>query len=150
MHCLQGEKGVGIACDRRFGIQQSTIGMENSRVVSIHPKLMIGLSGLMTDVQTVGNILKFRHDLYKLKEGRNMSCQTFTKVVSNLLYSKRFSPYFVEPIIVGLDSDNNNAPYIASMDSIGATEVCDGFACVGTTEDELYGMCEALWSEKMV
>ena len=60
------------------------------------------------NVQTVANILiiKFRHNLYKLKGGRSMSCQTLTKVVSNLFYSKRFSPYFVEAIIVFLDCEN--------------------------------------------
>ena len=146
----QGADSVAIACDRRFGVQQSTIGLKNNRVFKIHNKCYIGLSGLMTDVQTVAAILEFRHNLYKLREGRNMNVKTFTKVVSNLLYSKRFGPYFVEPIIVGLDSDKDDEPFVSSMDLIGATEVCDNFACVGTTEDELYGMCENLWNKDMV
>eukprot|EP00486_Rosalina_sp_Unknown_P004905 CAMPEP_0201564480 /NCGR_PEP_ID=MMETSP0190_2-20130828/2798_1 /ASSEMBLY_ACC=CAM_ASM_000263 /TAXON_ID=37353 /ORGANISM="Rosalina sp." /LENGTH=123 /DNA_ID=CAMNT_0047980709 /DNA_START=298 /DNA_END=669 /DNA_ORIENTATION=+ len=76
-----------------------------------------------------------------------MSPAAFTKVVSNLLYSKRFGPYFVDPIIVGIDEDNK--PFVSSMDLIGATEISDNFACVGTTEDELYGICENLWNKDM-
>mmetsp|Transcript_47752 Transcript_47752/g.79220 ORF Transcript_47752/g.79220 Transcript_47752/m.79220 type:complete len:205 (-) Transcript_47752:260-874(-) len=144
---MKGKDCVAIACDRRFGTQQTTVAMDNTRIFKIHNKLYIGLGGLMTDVQTVGQILQFRHNLYRLREKRNMSPAAFTKVVSNLLYSKRFGPYFVDPIIVGLDK--NDEPFVSSMDLIGATEISDNFACVGTTEDELYGICENLWNDKM-
>ena len=77
-----------------------------------------------------------------------MSPSAFTKVVSNLLYSKRFGPYFVEPVIVGIDEEGK--PFISSMDLIGATEVSDNFAAVGTTENELFGICENLYNENMV
>mmetsp|Transcript_19248 Transcript_19248/g.30507 ORF Transcript_19248/g.30507 Transcript_19248/m.30507 type:complete len:205 (-) Transcript_19248:677-1291(-) len=144
---MKGKDCVAIACDRRFGVQQTTVAMNNTRVFKIHNKLYIGLGGLMTDVQTVSQILMFRHNLYRLREKRNMSPAAFTKVVSNLLYSKRFGPYFVDPIIVGIDEDDK--PFVSSMDLIGATEISDEFACVGTTEDELYGICENLWNEDM-
>mmetsp|Transcript_59194 Transcript_59194/g.53328 ORF Transcript_59194/g.53328 Transcript_59194/m.53328 type:complete len:205 (+) Transcript_59194:71-685(+) len=144
---MTGKDCVAIACDRRFGVQQTTVAMNNTRVFKIHNKLYIGLGGLLTDVQTVSQILQFRHNLYRLREKRNMSPAAFTKVVSNLLYSKRFGPYFVDPIIVGIDEDNK--PFVSSMDLIGATEISDNFACVGTTEDELYGICENLWNENM-
>lgn len=39
----------------------------------------------------------FRHNLYKLREERNMSPQAFASMVSNALYQKRFGPYFCEP-----------------------------------------------------
>mmetsp|Transcript_59193 Transcript_59193/g.53327 ORF Transcript_59193/g.53327 Transcript_59193/m.53327 type:complete len:205 (+) Transcript_59193:71-685(+) len=144
---MTGKDCVAIACDRRFGVQQTTVAMNNTRVFKIHNKLYIGLGGLLTDVQTVSQILQFRHNLYRLREKRNMSPAAFTKVVSNLLYSKRFGPYFVDPIIVGIDEDNK--PFVSSMDLIGATEISDNFACVGTTEDELYGICENLWNKDM-
>ena len=145
---MKGKDCVGIACDRRFGVQQTTVAMNNTRIFKIHNKLYLGLGGLLTDVQTVSQILQFRHNLYRLREKRNMSPAAFTKVVSNLLYSKRFGPYFVDPIIVGIDEDNK--PFVSSMDLIGATEISDNFACVGTTEDELYGICENLWNKDMV
>jgi len=144
---MKGKDCVAIASDRRFGVQQTTIATDNQRIYKIHNRLYIGLSGLMTDVQTVGQILKFRHDLYKLREERNMSPRAFTKVVSSMLYSRRFGPYFVEPIIVGMEDDGS--PFIAAMDLIGATEICENFACVGTTENELYGCAENLWNKDM-
>jgi len=144
---MKGKDCVAIASDRRFGVQQTTVAMNNDRIFKIHNKLYIGLGGLMTDVQTVSQILRFRHNLYRLREKRNMSPAAFTKVVSNLLYSKRFGPYFVEPVIVGIEEDGK--PFVSSMDLIGATEVSDNFAAVGTTENELFGICENLYNEEM-
>jgi len=54
----------------------------------------------------------------------------------------------VEPIVAGLDKNNN--PYINGMDLIGcSTTACD-FAATGTPEDQLYGTCEALWEPNLV
>jgi len=144
---MKGKDSVTIACDRRFGVQQTTVAMNFTRIFKIHNRLYIGLGGLLTDVQTVGQTLQFRHSLYKLREKRNMSPIAFTKMVSNLLYEKRFGPYFIDPLIAGIDE--NDKPFISSMDLIGATEISDNFGCVGTTENELYGICENLWSENM-
>ncbi|MCO5587913.1 hypothetical protein L7F22_041865 [Adiantum nelumboides] len=47
------------------------------------------LSGLITDVQTLHQRLQFRHKLYLLKEERNMKPETFTNLVSSILYEKR-------------------------------------------------------------
>jgi 20S proteasome alpha/beta subunit len=42
----------------------------------------MGLSGLATDVQTFSALMKFKNNLYKLKEGREMKASTFSKHVS--------------------------------------------------------------------
>ena len=49
----------------------------------------MGLSGLASDVQTLSQLLKFRCNLYKLKEGREISPQAFAGLLSTLLYEKR-------------------------------------------------------------
>ncbi len=59
-----------------------------------------------------------------------------------------FGPYFVEPIIAGLDSDNQ--PYVASTDLIGCSMVPNDFVVGGTSNEQLYGMCESLWRPDMV
>lgn len=61
-----------------------------------------------------------------------MQPHTLLSVISNLLYEKRsvhmsvcqpitvyrrFGPYFVEPLVAGLDA--NNEPFVASTDLIG-------------------------------
>ena len=61
----------------------------------------------------------------------------------------RFGPYFVEPVIAGLDPKTNE-PFIAAMDLIGCPMVTDDFVVSGSCTEQLYGMCESLWRPDMV
>ena len=47
-----------------------------------------------------------------------MKPKTFANMVSNMLYERRFGPFFVEPIVAGLDPATGK-PYICNMDLIG-------------------------------
>ena len=73
------------------------------KIFPMGDRLYIGLAGLATDVQTVAQRLKFRLNLYELKEGRQIKPYTLMSMVANLLYEKRFGPYYTEPVIAGLD-----------------------------------------------
>ena len=127
---MTGKDCVGIAADRRLGIQLATIATDFVKVFQMQPKLFVGLAGLATDVQTLKNLLEFRLGLYKLKEERDMSPKVFSHLLSTLLYEKRFGPYFVEPIVAGLDESGK--PFLSAMDLIGAEVQEDQFVVSGT------------------
>ena len=61
-----------------------------------------------------------------------------------------FGPYFIVPVIAGLDEkeDGEFEPVIASYDYIGWKE-CSYFACAGTSQEFLYGVCESFYKENM-
>jgi 20S proteasome subunit beta 3 len=56
----------------------------------------------------------------------------------------RFGPYFVEPVIAGLDPKTFE-PYVCSMDLIGCINEPEDFVVAGTCTEQLYGVGEALW-----
>lgn len=124
--------------------------------------------------------LKFRLNLYELKEGRQIKPKTFMSMVSNLLYERRwmhshciphemtcsagesqltaaanrcalprFGPYYIEPVIAGLDPKTFE-PFICSLDLIGCPMVTEDFVVSGTCSEQMYGMCESLWEPNMV
>lgn len=76
-----------------------------------------------------------------------MSPQTLLSMISNLLYEKRFGPYFIEGIIAGLDKEGE--AYIASTDIIGCPNEPSDFVVSGTADQQAYGMCESLWEPDM-
>ena len=84
----------------------------------MNPHLWVGLPGLATDILTVKQKIEFRMNMYELKETRQMRPKTFANMVSNMLYERRFGPFFVEPIVAGLDPETFQ-PYICNMDLIG-------------------------------
>ena len=135
---MKGRDCVAIASDLRYGEELRTITTDFPKVFEIEPHLWVGLPGLATDIQTVLQKLKFRTNLYELREGHKMSPKTFAAMLSNMLYERRFGPFFVEPIVAGLDPVDKK-PFICSMDLIGCQTKPNDFVVAGTAEDQLYG-----------
>ena len=86
---MKGKECVAIASDRRFGIQLQTIGMDAERIFKMNDHLYVGVPGLATDTQTVHQRLKFRTNLYELKENRKITPKVFSNMVTNFLYEHR-------------------------------------------------------------
>lgn len=110
--------------------------------------MYLGLAGLQTDIITVYKRLMFRKNLYEIKENRVMQPERFTAMLSSFLYEHRFGPYFIEPVIAGLDPKTFK-PFICNMDLIGCPNMPDDFVVAGTCEEQLFGMCETLYRENM-
>lgn len=141
---MRGKDCVAIASDRRFGSRGHTLSSNYQKVFKMGPSLFIGLPGLATDTKTVYEKLRFRLNMYELRENRRIKPKTFSSMVSNLLYEKRFGPYFIEPIIAGIDPKTGET-YIGSADLIGCHTEPEDFVVAGTCAEQLYGMCETLW-----
>merc|ERR1712137_199490 len=144
---MAGEKCVAIGSDLRLGVQFQTLATDHKKVYKIHDHLYLGLAGLATDAETLSQKLKFKHNIYKLREERNIKPSTFGHLVSSTLYEKRFGPFFCSPVIAGLEDDGK--AYLCGMDTIGAMETADDFMVAGTAPDSLYGMCESMWRKDL-
>jgi len=144
---MTGKDCVAIASDSRFGIQAQTVGTNFPKIFKMHDKLYLGLSGLASDVQTMHQKLVYRLNLYRLREEREIKPKVFGALVSSMLYEKRFGPYFIEPVIAGLDE--NNQPFIGSQDVIGCPLITQDFVVTGTAPASLLGMCESLYRPNM-
>lgn len=144
---MAGNGCVGIAADTRLGIQAQTVACDFQKVFKMNDKLFVGLAGLASDVQSLDQLLRFRMNLYELREEREMKPKVFSSLLSTMLYEKRFGPYFCEPVVAGLDE--NNKPFLSAMDLIGAPVYTDDFVVSGTCTGNLYGMCETLYKPNM-
>ncbi|KAJ2548493.1 proteasome core particle subunit beta 3 [Coemansia sp. RSA 1933] len=140
---MRGENCVAIAADKRLGQSQMTIDTNFQKVFPITERTYLGLSGLATDVKTLHDRFRMRVNLYKHREERVIEPKTFAHLVSHTLYERRFGPYFIEPVVAGLDK--NDKPFICGMDTIGCIDFADDFIAVGTASENLFGTCESLW-----
>uniref|UniRef100_A0A7S1CVU6 Proteasome subunit beta n=1 Tax=Skeletonema marinoi TaxID=267567 RepID=A0A7S1CVU6_9STRA len=144
---MSGKNCVAIASDNRLGISYQTVAMDFQKIFQMNDSLMVGLAGLASDVQTLDQLLRFRMNLYELREERQMTPKVFTNLLSTMLYEKRFGPYFCEPVIAGLDEAGK--PFLSTMDLIGAQAAAKDFVVAGTCDGNLYGMCETLYKPDM-
>ena len=78
--------------------------------------------------------------MYRLRENRDMPPRTFMSLVGTTLYEHRFGPFFVAPIVIGLDK---GVPLICNYDSIGSQTDTEEFSVAGTGGDMFYALCEA-------
>ncbi|KAL0235561.1 hypothetical protein GEMRC1_002143 [Eukaryota sp. GEM-RC1] len=144
---MAGKDCVAIASDKRFGVQQQMIGTDFVKLLPINSRVFAGFSGLATDIQTLAEILTFQCNLYRLREERDIQPKTFAHMLSSILYDKRFAPYFNEPIVAGLKTDDS--PYICTMDLLGTITETTDFVVAGTCTEMLLGTSESLWKPDM-
>lgn len=73
----------------------------------------------------------------------------FALLNNKMLSFIRFGPYYIEPVIAGLDPKTFK-PFICSLDLIGCPMETEDFVVSGTCSEQMYGMCESLWEPDMV
>lgn len=145
---MVGKDCVAVACDLRLGSQLLGLSNNFEKVFPFGSKTFLGLTGLATDVITLKEDFRFKHNLYKLREEREMEPQTLANLVSSSLYEKRFGPFFCGPLVAGLESKTNK-PFICGFDLIGCIDYAQDFIVSGTATDQLYGMCESLYEPNL-
>eukprot|EP01071_Lankesteria_metandrocarpae_P008687 Lankesteria_metandrocarpae@DN5023_c0_g1_i1.p1 len=145
---MMGKDCVAIGCDKRLGVNRfQTVSCDFHKVFQMSDKCFVGFAGLATDVQTAHNYLRFRMNLYDLEEERVMKPELVSNLISSILYGRRFGPWFVGPVVAGLDE--NNKPHISAFDFIGASMTANDFICNGTAAEQLTGICEVFWKPDM-
>jgi len=146
---MVGKGCVAIACDLRLGLQALTVSNNNPKIFDYGPQVYLGLTGLATDVSTVSELFRYKVNMYRLREERNISPQTLANLVSSSLYERRFGPYFVSPVVAGINQTTGE-PFICGFDSIGCIDFAKDFIVSGTASDQLFGMCEGLYEPDLV
>jgi 20S proteasome subunit beta 3 len=124
-------------------------------VLTPHPQVMVAFTGLEGDVQSLSQDLLTE---VTAKLGRalgfsvgsktsSISPRAMASLASHILYNRRQSPYYVEPLVVGLSTmaDGKHRPFLCALDCIGAKSSSEAFVCGGAASNSLYGTAEALW-----
>lgn len=84
------------------------------KVFQMNDKTFVGLTGLATDMQTLEQKFRFRCNMYRLREERDISCSAFSNMVSSLLYEKRCAH--------GIARGVQAAPYLSPLPVEASTE----------------------------
>lgn len=117
---MVGKDCVAIACDLRLGMQALTVSNNFPKIFpygsnsSTSTPVYLGLTGLATDVSTVSELFRYKVNMYRLREERDISPKTFSNLVSSSLYERRFGPWFVSPVVAGIDG-RTGEPFICGL-----------------------------------
>ncbi|KAH9975471.1 20S proteasome subunit beta 3 [Lactifluus volemus] len=144
---MAGKDCVAIASDLRLGAGAMTVAMNFEKIFPVTERIYLGLTGLATDISTLRDRFRYLVNMFTIKESRTIEPSTFAHLVSSTLYSRRFGPYFTEPVLAGLERTPSGGlkPYIAGADLIGCLNFAEDFIVAGTASDKLFGVAEGLW-----
>ncbi|KAH9006494.1 20S proteasome subunit beta 3 [Lactarius hatsudake] len=131
---MAGKDCVAIASDLRLGAGAMTVAMNFEKIFPVSDRIYLGLTGLATDITTLRDRFRYLVNMFTIKESRTIEPSTFAHLVSSTLYSRRFGPYFTEPVIAGLER--------TPSDLIGCLNFAEDFIVAGTASDKLFGVAE--------
>ncbi|EHY64552.1 hypothetical protein NERG_02362 [Nematocida ausubeli] len=144
---MVGKDAIVITADKRFGNNASTLHSNFTRLYKITDRIILSLTGFVPDCQVLYKTLRKHVTMFKLSQQREIEPKEFSSLLSYILYSKRFSPFLISPLIAGFDRENN--PHVYTMDLIGCVSGHDDFATTGTASKSLSGIADVLFTEDM-
>ncbi|KAI5137599.1 20S proteasome subunit beta 3 [Nematocida ausubeli] len=144
---MVGKDAIVITADKRFGNNASTLHSNFTRLYKITDRIILSLTGFVPDCQVLYKTLRKHVTMFKLSQQREIEPKEFSSLLSYILYSKRFSPFLISPLIAGFDRENN--PHVYTMDLIGCVSGHGDFATTGTASKSLSGIADVLFTEDM-
>ncbi|KAI4469360.1 proteasome subunit alpha/beta [Holotrichia oblita] len=117
---IAGDDFVIIGADTRLSAGFSIYTREQNKLFRLTDNTVLGCAGCWCDTLTLTRILKARMQMYEQEHNKTMSTTAAAQMLSTMLYYKRFFPYYISNILVGLDTEGKGCVY--SYDPIGHCE----------------------------
>ncbi|XP_066148082.1 proteasome subunit beta type-1 [Euwallacea fornicatus] len=117
---IAGDDYVVIGADTRLSAGFSIYTRDQSKLFPLSNTTVLGCSGCWCDTLTLTRILKSRMQMYQQEHNKTMSTTACAQMLSTMLYYKRFFPYYISNVLVGLDAEGRGCVY--SYDPIGHCE----------------------------
>eukprot|EP00173_Palmaria_palmata_P001346 Plantae.Rhodophyta-Palmaria_palmata.ctg17417.p1 GENE.Plantae.Rhodophyta-Palmaria_palmata.ctg17417~~Plantae.Rhodophyta-Palmaria_palmata.ctg17417.p1 ORF type:complete len:272 (-),score=28.33 Plantae.Rhodophyta-Palmaria_palmata.ctg17417:102-917(-) len=125
---VSGKDYTIVASDTRLGQGYSIPARYVSRIIKLTNKVVLASSGMQADIATLHKVLRVRLTQYVHTHGKEMSLEAVSQMLSNMLYYRRFQPYYTFNVLGGLDESGHGWSY--GYDAIGSHEkvraVCSG------------------------
>ncbi|XP_029450064.1 proteasome subunit beta type-1 [Rhinatrema bivittatum] len=115
---LAGENFAIVASDTRLSEGYSIHSRDTPKCYKLTDRTVLGCCGFHGDCLTLTKIIEARLKMYKHSNNKIMTTGAIAAMLSTILYSRRFFPYYAYNIIGGLDDEGKGAVY--SFDPVGS------------------------------
>lgn len=127
--CVAGDDfAIGVG-DTRLSVGYSIHSRMQSKITKLTSRCSIASSGMQADVQTLHKWLKTRVAMFRHQHREEPSVIAVAQLLSTVLYSRRFFPYYTFNVLFGIDSEGKGAVF--GYDAIGSFERAQ-YNCAGT------------------
>lgn len=138
--------GVVLAAEKKATLGYMVATKEDIKIVEIMPHIAMTEAGAVGDVQALVRYLKAEVSLYELRENKRIPVKAAATLLSNILYSGRWSffPYIVQLILAGFD-EKGPSMFILHPDGSKLEE--KKFFATGSGSPMAFGVLEVLFKE---
>ncbi len=140
------EDGVVLASESRVTMGNFISSKEGKKIYQIDDLVGMTIAGGVGDAQNLVRMITVEAKLYKMRRGKPMTVGAIATLLSNVLNSNRYYPYFVQLMIGGVDE---NAASLYSLDAVGG-QIEERLATAqGSGSPMAFGVIEDRYREKM-
>ena len=136
--------GVVFVSERRIAYGNFLVSKSTKKTFDITPKVGAACAGLVADMQLLSLQIKALAKIRKMEIKRDVPQNTIAKMMSNLMYERRFFPLLTQVIVGGVV----DKPTIYTLDPLGSV-LPDEYAAVGTGAEMALGVLDPQFKEKM-
>ena len=130
--------GVVLASEKRVSYGYTIMSKAGKKIFTIIDHIGAACAGLVADMQILTRQVSAYAKLFELNNGRRVSVKAVAKTMSNLLFQRRFFPYFTQTIVGGID---DKGPSLYTLDPMGSL-IPDKYATIGSGAQIAVGVLE--------
>jgi proteasome beta subunit len=137
--------GVILASEKRVAYGYLVVSKGVKKVFKITDQIGAACAGLVGDMQILAREVEAQANLYDMDVGRQISVRSAAKLMSNILFNRRYTPLITQTIVAGLDKEG---PSLYVLDVLGSL-IPDKYAAVGSGTEIAIGVLEEGYKEGM-
>ena len=138
------DDGVVFACERRIAFRNFLVSNTTKKTFPITAKVGATCAGLVADMQLLSLQISALAKIRKMELKREVPPNTIAKMMSNMMYERRFFPLLTQVIVGGVV----DKPTIYTLDPLGSV-LPDEYAAVGTGAEMALGVLDPQFKENM-
>lgn len=137
--------GVILASEKRVTYGHFVMSRGGKKVFRITDHIGAACAGLVGDMQILTREVEAQANLFSMEVGRPISVRAASKLMSNILFNRRYAPLITQTIVGGLDDEG---PSLYVLDVLGSL-IPDKYAAVGSGTEIAVGVLEDGYKEGM-
>jgi len=138
------DKGVVFASERRIAYGNFVVSKTTKKTFVITSYVGAACAGLVADMQILSLQISALAKIRKMDIKREVPPNTVAKMMSNMMYERRFFPLLTQVIVGGLVG----SPVIFTLDPLGSV-LPDDYAAVGTGAEMALGILDQKYKKEM-
>ncbi|MBU5682386.1 MAG: archaeal proteasome endopeptidase complex subunit beta [Candidatus Aenigmatarchaeota archaeon] len=141
------KNGIVIAAEKKSTMGYLVASKETEKIIKLNDRIVMTTAGSVGDNLTLARWLRAEIKLFEIQNNRKISVRGVATLLSNILNSYRFFPFFVQILIAGYDEYEGFKMY--SFDMLGGMEEEKKFFATGSGSPMALGVLEALYKENL-